>query len=273
MNRLMLCLSLCALAVALGTPGALANDRWEFNNGGCCGADNGPWQIGASENELTPGSEQDHDMEGVADEDWMVLSQQPYSSYEVRIDGMSDFLTYTPTADILAVDLVQSDGTIVATGYTMNPIGIDRRVTFQNNAATTNNDQHMRISSAACNPCLAAESGYTIRLFDTTYLIPRFNNSGTQTTVMILQNSLGNSVAVDAHFFNPAGTFLATHSVTIAAHGTAVVSTNTIPGVAGTGGSIVVTNTGGYGALSGKAVALEPGTGFTFDTVMVARPQ
>jgi hypothetical protein len=271
MNRMLLVLAVGALVAALGTPGAsVAADRWE--------GDDTPWQSGGSDNEITPGSVQEHDMEavgGIADEDWIILSQRPFSSYEIRVDGMSDSLTYTTgTGDILAVDLVESDGTVVATGYTMNPVGVDRRVNFSNDTATANNDQQMRISSPFCdNACSAAGSGYTIRMFDTTYNIPRFNNAGSQVTVMILQNSLSGSVSYDAHFFDPSGTLLATNSGSIAGHGTAVVATNTIPGLAGQGGSIIVTNTGGYGGLSGKAVALEPSTGFTFDTMMVSRPQ
>ncbi len=274
MNRVMLFLGVGVVAAVLTAPAAsMANDRWEFNFGGT-GADNGPWQSGLTDNELTPGSIQEHDMEGTTDEDWMILSQRPFSSYEVRVDGMSDSLTLTTgTGDILAVDLVESDGTVVATGYTMNPAGVDRRVTFQNNTATANNDQQMRISSPACNPCGIANSGYTIRMFDTTYNIPRFNNSGTQVTVLILQNSLNTSVDTTAHFFNSGGTLLASQATTLAAHGTAVINTAGIAGLAGQSGGIIVTNTGGYAGLAGKAVALEPSTGFTFDTMMAPRAQ
>lgn len=268
MNRLMLILSVGAVAAALITPAAsMAADRWENN-------DNGPWQSGITDNEMTPGSIQEHDMEGAADEDWIILSQRPFSSYEVRVDGMSDGLTLTTGAgDALAVDLVESDGTVVATGYSMNPAAVDRRVTFANNAATANDNQQMRISSAFCNPCTAAASGYTIRLFDTTYNIPRFNNSASQITVLILQNSLSSSVSATAHFFNGSGTLLASQALTIAAHGTSVVNTSTIGGLAGQSGAIIVTSSGGYAGLSGKAVALEPGTGFTFDTMMTPRAQ
>ena len=266
MNRLMFVLGMGALAAALSTPGSFAADRWENN-------DNGPWQSGLTDNEVTPGSVQEHDMEG-DDEDWIILSQRPYSSYEVRVDGMGDGLTLTTgSGDLLAVDLVESDGTVVATGYTMNPVGVDRRVTFQNNNPSANDNQQVRVSSPFCNPCGITDSIYTIRLFDTTYNIPRFNNSATQITVMILQNSLGASVDADAHFFDSAGTLLASAPVSIAAHGTAVVNTSAIAGLAGQSGAIIVTSTGGYAALSGKAVALEPGTGFTFDTMMTPRPQ
>jgi hypothetical protein len=268
MNRLMLFVGVGAVAATLSTPAAsMATDRWEGN-------DNGPWQSGITDNEMTPGSIQEHDMEGSADEDWIILSQRPFSSYEVRVDGMSDGLTLTTGGgDALAVDLVESDGTVVASGYSMNPAGVDRRVTFRNTTATVNNDQQMRISSPFCNPCTAPQSGYTIRLFDTTYNIPRFNNSATQVTVMILQNSLNISVDATAHFFNAGGTLLASQALTIAGHGTAVVNTSTIAGLAGQSGAIIVTSTGGYAGLSGKAVALEPGTGFTFDTMMAPRAQ
>lgn len=276
MNRKMLFLALGALAAVVCAPAAsMANDRWEFNFGSCCGNDDGPWQSGLTDNEMTPGSIQEHDMEGAGtDEDWIILSQRPFSSYEVRVDGMSDGLTFTTgTGDILAVDLVESDGTVVATGYNMNPAAVDRRVTFANDTATANDDRHMRISSPFCAPCGAAESVYTIRMFDTTYNVPRFNNSASQVTVLILQNSVSASVSYTAHFFDPSGTLLASSPGSISGHGTAVINTSAIPGLAGQGGSAVVTSTGGYAALSGKAVALEPGTGFTFDTMMTPRPQ
>jgi hypothetical protein len=267
MNRLMLVLGAGALAAALGTPAvSLAVDRFE--------PDDDAWPTGQTDNAMTPGSVQEHDMEGSGDQDWIILSQRPFSSYEVRVDGMGDGLTLTTGAgDILAVDLVELDGTAVATGYTMNPAGVDRSVTFANDTATANDDQHLRVSSPNCDPCGGlSSSGYTIRLFDTTYNIARFNNSASQTTVLLLQNSMDRSVDGTVHFFNTSGTLLASHPVTIAAHGEAVVNTPGVPGVAGTAGSMVLTNSGAYGALSGKAVALEPATGFTFDTMMVHRP-
>ena len=256
------------VAAALGVPRAsMASDRWENFDGGS-------WQSGATDNELTPGSVQEHDMEGAADEDWMIVSQRPYSSYEVRVDGMSDGLTYTTgSGDTLAVDLVESDGTLVASGYVLAAPGTARTVTFRNDTATTNDEQNIRISSPFCNPCTAADSGYSIRMYETTYTIPRFNNSATQVTVLVLQNSAGSSVAPTAHFFNSAGTLLASQAQTIASHGTFVLNTSTIAALAGQSGSIIVTNTGRYGVLNGKAVAVEPSTGFTFDTTMLPRPQ
>jgi hypothetical protein len=42
---------------------------------------------------------------------------------------------------------------------------------------------------------------------------------------------------------------------------------------AGTAGSITIAHDGRYGDLSGKAVAVEPATGFTFDTALTAVPR
>ena len=50
-------------------------------------------------------------------------------------------------------------------------------------------------------------------------------------------------------------------------------NTSELPFAAGMAGSITVTHTGRYGDLSGKAVALEPATGFTFDTPLTPVPR
>jgi hypothetical protein len=258
------------LTAAFFAPRAtVANDRFE--------PDDGPWQSGLTDTELTAGARQIHDMEaaGTADEDWYIISQRPYSSYEVRVDSMGDSLTLTTGAgDALAVDLVQSDGTLISSGYIISAVGTARTLTFANDTATQIDDQAIRVSSPFCDTaCSALASQYDIRLYDTTYMIPRFNNSATQITILIVQNSSDRSVSMTAHFFDAAGTLLASQPQTIAAHGTYVVNTSGIGGLAGQSGSIIVTNSGGYGVLSGKGVALEPATGFTFDTTMAHRPQ
>jgi hypothetical protein len=52
-----------------------------------------------------------------------------------------------------------------------------------------------------------------------------------------------------------------------------VVNTSTIPGVNGIAGTITVANTMRYGEITGKTVALEPATGFSFDTPLIPRPR
>ena len=55
-----------------------------------------------------------------------------------------------------------------------------------------------------------------------------------------------------------------------AAKNTFVLNTSTV--VSGIGGTVTFSNDAPFGALAGKAVAVEPGTGFTFDTAMIPRP-
>ena len=52
-----------------------------------------------------------------------------------------------------------------------------------------------------------------------------------------------------------------------------MLNTATVAGVAGQGGTITVSHDGRYGDLAGKTVALEPATGFSFDSPMLARPR
>jgi hypothetical protein len=47
----------------------------------------------------------------------------------------------------------------------------------------------------------------------------------------------------------------------------------TVQYATGTSGSITVTHDGSYGALAGKAVALEPATGSSFDSPLAYRPR
>jgi hypothetical protein len=57
----------------------------------------------------------------------------------------------------------------------------------------------------------------------------------------------------------------------LASQSTFVLPSATVPGLAGQAGSIRLLHTCGYDGLSGKAVSIEPATGFTFDTEIVPR--
>jgi hypothetical protein len=259
-----------ALAVSLlAVPQAGARDVWDLT-----GNDNNT----ATRSEIVPGALQVHDMEGVggvADQDWFRLSEKPYSSYEVLVDGLTGGLAPVPVTipgTELGVHLVRAGGAVVTSG----PVGASgsaRLLYFRNETGTVVDDERIRVSNPLCaGACLATEQ-YRIRLFDTTYGIPRFNNSATQVTILIVQNTSDRVVYFNAYFFDGNGVMVGVHSQNIPAFGATVVNTSTVSGVAGKSGSIIVNNDGRYGVLTGKAVSLEPATGFTFDTAMVARGQ
>jgi hypothetical protein len=264
----MLCLSLAAPRFAA------AVDVWDAPGGHTD-------DFSGTDNELANGSLQIHDLEaagGIADQDWYLIGQQPFSSYEVLVDGLTEEVASIPATtiiDAIQVDLVDGGGTVINSGYAMSSIGAARSLRFRNTTATEITDQYVRImtGSDGCTTFCSANAQYRVQFYETTMMIPRFNNSATQITIMIVQNSSSASVDATARFFNTAGTLLASQGMSIAAHGAAVINTSTIAGLLGTSGVITIDHDGRYGALAGKGVALEPGTGFTFDTMMTPKFQ
>jgi hypothetical protein len=72
-------------------------------------------------------------------------------------------------------------------------------------------------------------------------------------------------------FWSPTGALLGTHPFDLGPHASAVLDAASVPGVAGANGSATITHDAGYGEMAGKAVALEPAAGFSFDAPMVLR--
>jgi hypothetical protein len=111
-----------------------------------------------------------------------------------------------------------------------------------------------------------------IRAYETTYSIPRFNNSGTQITVAIIQNPTDYAISGNLWFWSTSGILLGNHPFSPGAQGRADLNTSTVPGASGQSGAVSVSHDGRYGDLAGKTVALEPATGFSFDSPMQPRP-
>jgi hypothetical protein len=114
---------------------------------------------------------------------------------------------------------------------------------------------------------------YDVELYDTTLFVPRFNNSATQTTVFVVQNTTNAPVSGFVYFHDAGGALLFPVALSIVEHGVQVFNTAAIPALAGKSGSATIAQLGGYGALTGKAVAVEPATGFTFDTAITPVPR
>jgi len=223
----------------------------------------------ATENELVHGSDQLHDL-GVlpgptADEDWYRISQKAFSSYEVVVDATS--------GDIgtgLVVDLVDSGGGQVTASQAVG-IGYSRSLRFRNTTAASVDGNFVKVSGA-CGTSCGADDVYRLRAYETTYAIPRFNNAGTQVTVLILQNPSAYTIGGTVYFWSTTGVQLGFSNFSLPAKQTLVLNTATVPGANGVSGAMTVSHDGRYGDLAGKTVALEPSTGFSFDTPMVPRP-
>jgi hypothetical protein len=229
-----------------------------------------------TDNELIHGSLQVHDLGAlpgpVADQDWYLLSQKPRSSYEIVVDETSGDIGSGKGPQ---VDRVAFDGATILQGSdpVANELGFARTLRIQNLLPTAVSDQFIRVLSTGCGTQCGADDRYRIRVYETTYAIARFNNSASQGTVVLLQNPTDYIAHGTLIFFNGAGLVLHQQPFTINPHALYTLSALTIPALVNQSGSITVVNDARYGDLVGKAVALEPSTGFSFDTPMTWRPR
>lgn len=219
-------------------------------------------------NELSHGVEQWHDLatvSSVLDQDWFRVRQQPYSSYEVVVDSVSGDLS------TLRVSRIGPDGVTVLQHAVAAGLGHDRSLRFANTTGAAVDGEYIVVRNGACSVPCGADDVYRIRMFETTGAMARFNNSGTQVTTVLVQNPSAATVNGAVYFWSPAGAPVGTQSFTLAAKSLLVLNAAAI--APGTSGSITVAHDGRYGELAAKAVALEPATGFSFDTPMVHRPK
>ena len=220
----------------------------------------------ATLNELVHGSDQIHDLgvqAGSADQDWYQISQKAYSSYEVVVDGTSG------DVGTVGLDRMASDGSVAQSAVAAG-VGFTRSLRWINATAAAVDTEHVRVQSGGCTTDCGTDDVYRIRSYETTAAIPRFNNAGTQVTVVILQNPTTDVITGNVYFWNTAGTLIATRPFSLTAKNTLVF--NSAPLTLATAGAVTIVHDGRYGDLSGKTVALEPSTGFSFDSPMLSRP-
>jgi len=252
------------LGLALTTAGPALADVWDIQT------ENDNTSAG-TENELIHGGDQLHDLGAlpgpVADEDWYRIGQKAFASYEVIVDSTS--------GDIGQGVLLQrfaSDGITVVQTAAPVTIGLNysQSLRWMNTTAAEVVNQFVRVQSNSCTTDCGPDDVYRIRSYETTESIPRFNNSASQVTILILQNPSAYSITGNIYFWaTTGGAPLATSPFTLPAKNTLVLNTASV--AAGQAGAITIANDGRYGDLSGKTVALEPATGFSFDSPMVPR--
>jgi uncharacterized repeat protein (TIGR01451 family) len=226
--------------------------------------------VGGTNGELSHGTDAfDHlgAEGGTAAEDVFRINQKPYSSYEVVVDATSGDIG-NGAGPLL--ERIGADGTIVQTSLPVGT-GSSRSLRWANTTSGEVEGETIRVRSAQCGTDCGPDDVYRVRAYETTYSIPRFNNAGTQITVLILQNPADYIVSGQAYFRDPSGLLLAAEPFTVAPKATLVLDTAGLPGVSGVSGALTIAHDGRYGDLSGKTVALEPATGFSFDSPMVPR--
>jgi hypothetical protein len=244
------------LALAFGGARVAQADVWDIQTNN----DNSA----ATENELVHGSDQLHDL-GTGtqpDQDWYAVGQKPFSSYEAVADATSGDITP------LNLDRVDNGGAVLQASVAVG-VGYTRSLRWANDTANEVNGEFIRVTSGGCQTNCGPEDVYRIRFTETTYSVPRFNNAGTQVTVLLLQNPTNYTIAGTVYFWNTAGAPVGNFPFSLAGKSLQVLNTSTVaPGI---GGAVTLSHNGRYGDLSGKTVALEPATGFSFDSPMLPR--
>jgi hypothetical protein len=249
-----------ALVLCAATAGA---DVWDVQ-------DQNDDTASGTRNELRHGGQQTHDLGvrpgPVADEDWYRLYQYRDTSWEAVVDGGSgDVVTH------YQLERIAPDGTTVL--QAAPPAFQARYLRWMNTGAFDESGERLRVSGASCGTSCGADDVYAIRVRETTVYVPRFNNSGTQGTVLILQGAPAHqAVEVRMVFRSVAGALLHTITTQVPFEGGAVFNLSAVPQLAGQSGHAIIGHNGGYGGLVVKAVAVEPATGFTFDTPGVSVP-
>lgn len=258
--------SMTALGLTLLFSGAMARaDVWDE------GADADNTCGSTPDNDLLHGADQVHDLGALPgpamDQDFYVFQAQAFSSYEAVVDGVTGDLNNGGNPDYVFERLDASCSVVQpaeAAGF-----GFSKSLRFQ---APSTFAGVLHVGSAACGTGCTASDQYRLRFYETTYSVPRFNNSSTQVTVLIVQNPTHYSIDVTPRYFDSTGALVFATPFTLLPRSVIALNTSTYSALAGVSGSIVISHNGRYGDLAGKAVALEPATGFTFDTPMVPRP-
>jgi hypothetical protein len=257
--------------------GVQANDIWEAATSSCSNDDTATGTC----NQLRHGAVQTHDIQATSparDNDWFVVETIARRSYEVRVfSGSTVFQPGGTSVNGTNLGRYNTAGTTLLT----TGIGPDGPLNYSDDTGwvtvrwiggTSNQTDKILVEGKSFgNP--GANDTYEIEFLDTTYYIPRWNNSGTQTTVFLIQNTTPVAVTGSVYFYSAGGALLATQALNLAANGSQAISTAAIPALAGKAGVATIAHTGGYGALAAKSVALEPATGFSFDTPATPVPR
>ena len=163
------------------------------------------------------------------------------------------------------VERVAGDLTTVLATSQAEGTGPARSLRLRNSTAFPSS-AFVSVRSDSCGTSCDASDTYRIRTYETTASIARFNNAGTQRTVIVLQNTTDETVSAAVTFWSAAGVRISTQTFTLTARQSLSMLSWNVTALVDQQGTITVEHSGRYGALVGKAVSLEPSSGYSFDT-------
>lgn len=218
-------------------------------------------------NHLVHGANQQHVIQGDADNDYARLASRARRSYEIRL-ALGCPITSGPGAYI-RFTRVDQNGVLIQTP-SLSADGLVATLRWAPSATVT---QWEYLKGEGLQNLNAIACPYVVEFYDTTLFAPRWNNAGGQVTVFIVQNTTDATVTGTIWFYDSAGSVLGSgQAFSIPADGAYVINTATVPGLSGQSGVAAISHLGGWGGLTGKAVAIDAANGFSFDTPFNALP-
>jgi hypothetical protein len=204
---------------------------------------------------------------GFATTDLYLVSQPPRTSWEVVVDEASGDIG---NGQGPAVERVANDLTTVLQSSAPVGSGPARSLRWRNTTSVAA-DSYVRIRSVACGTSCGADDVYRVRAYETTVRIPRFNASGGQVTVLLVQNATSTGVSGTAYFWSNSGVLLASQDFDLNPRAVTALALAGISALSGQSGSVTITHTGPYGAITGKGVAADTVTGATYDSPLTQK--
>lgn len=201
-------------------------------------------------------------------EERFVVRVPPRSSFEVVLDEASgDYAG--GGAPVLLERRAPDTTTVLQLGAAVGT-GAARTLRWQNTSAEE--QSHLvHVRSRGCSTDCGVDDTYRLRAYETTGTLARFNTTGGQHTVVVVQNPGASSASGTLWFRDAAGALLGSRSFAISAHGLFVLNVATM--LPGRSGGVTLSHDAGYAGLTAKAIAVEPATGLSFDTALQVRPR
>ena len=222
-----------------------------------------------TDNELVHGTRQLHDLATLpgplGDQDWYALGQTPFSSYEIVVDSTSGDIS---VSGVVVQRVIQTG----APQQTSVPIGpglvYSRSLRWANDTSTAIANEWIRVQAPFCGTTCNADDVYELRAYETTVAVPRYNNAGGQVTILLAQNPTHYPAIATVYLWDATGALVTSFAVTIPPKGASVTNLAAVNGgvASNTSGTITITNDARYGDLAIKSVAVDPATGFSFDS-------
>jgi hypothetical protein len=230
-------------------------------------------------NELMHGSDQVHDLAGqagntVADVDWFRLQVPLNASFEVLVDDLAGGIGGPGAAPKVELAEVRASGPsfILAATKPVTAFGSARRIAWSHAEPATAGEKAyvVRVSGAACGAACTSASRYRIRMVDTTLRVARFNTTGGQSTVLVLQNPTNAVQGLSVYAFGTNGDQVGGFVTFLDPREVSAINLAAV-GLANVAGGLQMLNVAPYGSLTGKAVQMDPATGFVFETPVAYR--